>query len=69
MFRCVSASEAARVYLMCRNRAESLSVLLRGTEYAEFADNASVNKSGKYVVMVISDKPELLEKAVKKALG
>ena len=68
VFRCVSASEAARVYLMCKNRAELLGVLLRGTEFASLAEDIFVIKSQNFVVMGVSDKPDLLEKAIKDAL-
>ena len=65
VFKCYSSSDSDSVAALCLGRADALSVLLRGTEYADIARNSAVCVKGKYTVMVIAPDPEKAEEIAK----
>ena len=54
VFECYSRSDTDEVAKMCLERAETLKVSLRGTQYSSIAENAKVEISGKFVIMVVA---------------
>ena len=64
IFRCYSATDAHQIEAMCLNRAESLRIALRGTEFEELTDSVRVLCRGRYVVMLLT---ECQEEATQKA--
>ena len=69
VFKCYSPSDSDSVTALCLERADSLSVLLRDTEYADIAVNARVYSKGKYTVMLITPDPEKAQKLAKELIG
>lgn len=69
VFRCYSSSDTDTVAAMCLERADMIKVLLKDTGAAELCEGAEVVVCGHYVVMFVTDTPEIARDAVKKSLG
>ncbi len=69
VFICHSRSDTDSLLSVCLERKDTLSVLLRGTEYASLPQNARIFAKGRCVAMVLSDDPELAERFMRKAMA
>ena len=69
VFICHSKSDTDSLLALCLERKDTLSVLLRGTDYASLPQNARIFAKGRCVAMILSDDPELAEKLLRKALS
>ena len=69
VFVCRSASDTDSLLALCLERRDTLSVLMRQTEYAHLSSNVRIFAHGKYVAITLSDNPELSEKLMRKALS
>ena len=69
VFKCYSRSDADAVGALFLARAESISVLIKDTDYASLTGKVSIFSRGRYVAMVFCDDPERAEESIKKALN
>lgn len=68
VFRTYSVSESDSVALLCLERADTLSVLLRDGEYADTVRNAKILSRGRYTVMVIAPDFEKAEEIAERLI-
>ena len=55
VFECFSSTDAEKIGTLCLERAEILRVLLGKTEWRALVDSASVNVSGRTVIMTVTE--------------
>ena len=69
VFVCRSESDTDTLIEMCLTRADTLSVLLRDTEFGGMSGKTQIYHKGRCVAMLLYDDPEEAKHTMRRALG
>ena len=68
VFKCYSSSDTDEVVKMCLERADSINVALRSTEWSDKAQSTRISVVSKFVLMALTDEPDRIEEKMRSAI-
>lgn len=69
VFKCYSRTDAHGVLAMCLTRRDILQISLRGSAFYELCDDIRIISRGRYVIMCLTDSPDLCERTAHSLIG